>query len=178
MIRSSSCGWRTLPGPLAALILALVLAGCGRVGALVDREHIDALNDSLRYYTAALRWGRVHDVLAFHARSDGSRLVEIPAGHEDFAVTRAELVRVLLDEKQREAVVEMRVESVNDATATVQSRTFQHVWWLDKRSRRWFNGSGFPAFWLAQSAQDERDRDNGDRAAPLRPPADSGRRPR
>lgn len=164
--------WRALTGSLLTLVLLLVLVACGRVGAIADREHLTALNDSLRYYTVALRWGHMHDVLAFHARSDGSRPAEVPTGHEDFTVTRALLMQVLVDEEQREAVVEIRVECVNDATATVKSRTFRHIWWWDKQSKRWFNGSDFPAFWLAQST------DSTERAAPSQPATGSDRRPR
>ena len=144
------------------LALSVLLLSCSRVDTLTGRDRLGSLNESLRSYAAALRWGHVHDVLAFHAPREGVRTAQVPAGHEDFTVTRVEVVQVLLSEDREEAEVEIRVESVRGDTAVVRKRVFTHAWWLDGDSGRWFNGDDFPAFWLST-------------APARRPPGSSGR---
>ena len=137
----------SLPKCILFVVLSLSLPACGKVEKIPGNERFNALRSLVQSYAAALRWGHAQDVLAFHAYQDGQRELYLPAGHERFTVTGVQILQMLSDVERTEALVEIDVEYVENDTAAVKSRRFEHSWWFDATSKRWFNGAVFPAFW-------------------------------
>ena len=127
---------KSLPGALLmSVLLALVLSGCEQYG---EKKRANALNDSVKYYTAAIRWGNFESAASAIRPRNGN---PVP-----ISVDHLKGVRVLSNDYQILASSPEASEAQMYATftwqpadsASVQTTNQQATWWFDDQTQRWY----------------------------------------
>ena len=121
------------------LVLALVL-GCQSVP-----KRMEALDDTLRVYDQAVRWGRIETVYAFQ-RPEQTQAVEIPERFRRIRVTAYDVIQppLLSDERHCTQVAEIKYYDTDYARE--QTLVDRQRWEYDEVDKRWYLLSGPPAF--------------------------------
>lgn len=126
---------------LIALSVLLALAGCAGVGTEQSR-----FDETLYHYAAAVRWGEVEQIVAFH---DPERLAESPI--EPFVLDRWRQLRVTgYRARGREpqpdgTIVQFAaIEFMNRHTQTTFAVLDSERWRYDEEAKRWWLVSGLP----------------------------------
>lgn len=129
---------------LASFCLALttaLLGGCAGVGSEKNE-----MEQTMYHYAAAVRWGEVEQILAFH---DPKVLGEHPP--ESIELQRWRQLRVTgyrargLEPQPDETVVQFaEIEFMNRHTQTTSSLLDREHWRYDKEAKRWWLISGLP----------------------------------
>ena len=127
---------------LGLLVLAM-LAGCNGPGV---KARLTSLDDSIRAYAEALRWGRYDDAQVFHMGRDGKRIVLDEHTMEDIRVTGYSVRETVLDEEGTTAEVQAEFKYFITNRGALQTIVVPQTWWHDDKSRRWLLDSGLPDF--------------------------------
>ena len=140
MPRVDSTSWVNAGGVLAAL---LVLAGC----MLTTPERHTQLEDTLRTYDAAIRWGHYGTAQAFVKRGEGQNADLRPVGSE-IRVTGYEVVReAILNQEQADFTQRLvQIRYYNTEYAREKTLMDPQQWVFDEQAKRWLITSGLPRF--------------------------------
>jgi hypothetical protein len=132
------------PMRFTAVCLAPILAalgGCAGVGS--EKSEME---ETMYHYAAAVRWGDVEQIIAFH---DPKVLAEKPP--EPIELERWRQLRVTgyrargLEPQPDESVVQFsEIEFMNRHTQTTSALLDREQWRYDKDAKRWWLVSGLP----------------------------------
>lgn len=127
----------------SGLVIAFIigLGGCAGVGSQKNR-----MEETLYHYAAAVRWGDVEQIIAFH---DPEVLAEHPP--EPLALDRWRQLRVTgYRTRGRESqpdgtIVQFaEIEFMNRHTQTTSALLDREQWRYDEEGKRWWLTSGLP----------------------------------
>jgi hypothetical protein len=125
---------------LFAALIAAVLSGCARLEA---HEMDTRLNDSVRAYSKAIRWGNFR-LAARHVRHrDGSQPV-IPVYSGELRVIGVNADPGKITGEPEDTPVPLRVEYVDPRTSRVDVFETTQIWWYDPTVLRWFVDDDVP----------------------------------
>lgn len=121
--------------------LLALLAACGGVGTQKN-----AMEQTLYHYAAAVRWGEVEQILAFH---DPEVLEASPPDElelERWRQLRVTGYRSRGQEPQADgSIIQFaQIEFVNKHTLTTSSLLDREQWRYDEENKRWWLTSGLP----------------------------------
>lgn len=129
-------------GSSALMVFTMMtLAGCAGVGSQKNR-----MEETLYHYAAAVRWGDVEQIIAFH---DPDILAEHPP--ELLALDRWRQLRVTGyrtrgREPQADGTIVQfaEIEFMNRHTQTTSALLDRERWRYDEKTKRWWLTSGLP----------------------------------
>lgn len=127
---------------LGLLVLTL-LAGCNGTGV---KSRLASLDESIRAYAEALRWGRYEDAQVFHMGRDGKRIVLDEHSMADIRVTGYSVRETVLNEEGTTAEVQAEFKYFITDRGALQTIVVPQTWWHDDKSKRWLLDSGLPDF--------------------------------
>ena len=135
-------------GLWAASVLLLgcvLLAGCA---AMREQKRLNSLEDSLRAYGTALRWGEWDAANAYRVPRKGSeKLKPMPKDElKDIRVTDYEIVQRVVSKDEKLATIRAKVSFYDTDTGTVHSVLDEQTWWYDDAARHWFLDGNLPDF--------------------------------
>jgi hypothetical protein len=121
--------------------LLLLLAACSGVGSQKN-----ALEETLFHYAAAVRWGEVEQVLAFHDPDVLEENAPEPLELERWRQLRVTGYRSRGREPQPDGTVMQfaEIEFVNRHTQTSSALLDREQWRYDEEDKRWWLTSGLP----------------------------------
>lgn len=122
-------------------LLAILLGACAGVGSQQN-----ALTETMFHYAAAVRWGEVEQIMAFH---DPKVLADRPP--EPLELDRWRQLRVTgyrsrgLEPQPDGSVIQfVQIEFVNRHTQTSSAMVDREQWRYDDEAKRWWLASGLP----------------------------------
>jgi hypothetical protein len=121
--------------------LLFLLAACSGVGSQKN-----ALEETLFHYAAAVRWGEVEQVLAFHDPDVLEENAPEPLELERWRQLRVTGYRSRGREPQPDGTVMQfaEIEFVNRHTQTSSALLDREQWRYDEEDKRWWLTSGLP----------------------------------
>jgi len=126
--------------PLVRVLLALwVLAGCQ---SLAQRQQATALEDTLRSYEAAFRWGAAQQLNGYRA-AQGSQPAPFP---KDLRIVHYEVVQGPTRVAGDRAVQTVRIEYLREADQVVRELLDHQVWVYRPGQMQWQLHSPLPHF--------------------------------
>ncbi len=126
----------------------MLLSSCA---SLDNKKQANKLEQSLRQYSAALRWGRYRDAANFHITKE-EKLTKVDIDYlENFSVTSVEFISktIILDSKTdnaKQALIIFEVSYYHEAEAYVKKLKLNQTWWYNQATERWLIETGFPKF--------------------------------
>ena len=121
-------------------LLLFSLTGCQ---TLSEKRQTALLEDALRQYEAALRWGSMQQAQSF-ASANVAKFS--PAHSEDLRIIHYEVVQgptQVSDDKALQAVV---IQYVHQSNQSVKELLDQQVWHYEVDTAKWTRQSPLPAF--------------------------------
>ena len=141
MLKRSKFSLRTAAPVLAGLAVAL-LSACG-----MARTKADQLDDNLRAYAGAIRWGAMSEAMAY---MDPKVLTEQPISKFDldrfaqFRVVGYRVQNAPVIDQNNTARQQVIIELVNKHTQNPRMVLDNQVWQFDAELKRWVLQSGLP----------------------------------
>jgi hypothetical protein len=122
-------------------LIAVLLAACSGVGTQKN-----ALEETLFHYAAAVRWGEVEQILAFHDPKVLEENAPEPLALERWRQLRVTGYRSRGREPQADGTVMQfaEIEFVNRHTQTSSALLDREQWRYDEEAKRWWLVSGLP----------------------------------
>lgn len=131
------------PGIACLLLVLLLQTACGTSG---EQRKLETLDDAIKNYAYALRWGRIDDALAYHINEDGVRPEIDTSVMDSVRVTSFRITLRELDSEQTEAMVEGEMSYYLEQSGTLRDIEYRQRWWYQPDSKKWFLDSPFPEF--------------------------------
>ena len=123
------------------VLLFCALSACAK---LEVRSKQDQISSTLNSYIAILRW-QLLDASAFHINEEKVPYVlKDIEKYEEIRVVRAALLDISTNDEVDQAIVQIEIAWANERTQRVKNEQFQHLWWYDEETKRWYNKSPFP----------------------------------
>lgn len=124
------------------LVIAIALTACG-----MARTKADQLDDNLRAYAGAIRWGAISEAMAF---IDPKTLDEKPVSRFDldrfsqFRVVGYRVQNAPIIDQNNIARQQVIIEFVNKHTQSPRAVLDNQIWKFDAELKRWVLVSGLP----------------------------------
>lgn len=132
-----------------ALMLALmlgILAGCGSVRSISGEKRAVSLEASAETYRKLIRWGYYDEAAKYVRARDGSQADADLARTARYRVTRYDIGDILLADTSVEGRVSALIEYYEIDSGVLDTIRDDQYWWYDEEGKRWYLGSGLPAF--------------------------------
>jgi hypothetical protein len=129
----------------------VLLAGCARM-ARVDRDV--ALEDALRRYAAALRWGHADAAKGFLRARDGQPLAGPEAFRDDLRVAEYRVTAREPGPDGNTVTVRAALEYYLVSRNVLRRAEDVQHWWYDADARRWYLEGDLPAALVAGGQHD------------------------
>ena len=122
-------------------MIVLALAGCAGVGSQKNR-----MEETLYHYAAAVRWGDVEQIIAFHEPATLADSPPEPLELERWRQLRVTGYRSRGREPQPDGTVVQfaEIEFMNRHTLTTSALLDRERWRYDEDAKRWWLISGLP----------------------------------
>ena len=127
----------------AILFILLSQLGCANSGG---QRKLETLDDAIRNYSYALRWGRIDDAVAYHSNEEGSRAEIDVTIMKSIRVTGFATKARIINPEQTEATVTSELTYYNDQYATLRTMEYTQHWWYEPDTKKWYLDSEFPPF--------------------------------
>ncbi len=128
------------------VLLAIITASIAGCAAIERRKQQETLDDTLRIYGNAIRWGQFGLAEKFLAPpEDGLPPGTLP-DMEGVKVTAYEVREKTISENGEHAVVVARIQFVHRDRASVYTVMDQQQWQFDAPAKRWLLRGGLPNF--------------------------------
>ncbi len=143
-MRAIRCG-RFL-GVLAALSIVVPSTGCQVQEAYKEAKRHQALEDTVRVYIKAVRWGEYEMAAGLIRARDGS-LPEIDlASLADVRVVKSDHTLAATSPKDTEAEMFATFQYYRDESTVVRATRQQGTWWYESDTDRWYLDGSLPQF--------------------------------
>ena len=117
-------------------------------GCVANQERLTQLEDGLRVYDGAIRWGDYGTAQAFVKRGEAGDAAQRPLPGSNIRVTAYEVVREAMlrqeDSGYTERLVQLRY--YNSENAVEKTLLDRQRWEFDEQAQRWLITSGLPPF--------------------------------
>lgn len=125
------------------LILTLMwLTGCE---TMETRKQANRLSDTLRAYSAALRWGQFEQVYGFR-KTDSGQLETPPESLNNIRISSYDIISAPAIIGDDTAVQTIGIEYILQDSQSVKQLIDQQVWGYDAENKVWFLKSPVPTF--------------------------------
>ena len=130
-------------GPLlvVGILLAALISGCARVETYELKVRLD---DSLRMYAKALRWGNPQAAAALVRHRDGSAVQPGRGFPPGLQVTGVNVVPMQQSADAHETLVAVRIEYIDPDSLSVRTYEGAEIWWYDPDTHRWYLDGDLP----------------------------------
>ena len=128
---------------LMGLVGIFLLAGCA---GLARKERADELDQALKAYNLALRWGRYEDAARFCAPVDGQAQVIDEDFLGNIRVTAVEEKGKVIAEDGIEATTTIEYQFYHEYEGRVSKVLDHQTWRYDEKTERWRLDGNLPDF--------------------------------
>lgn len=127
------------------LLGCVLLAGCA---AMREQKRLESLEDSLRTYGTALRWGEWETANAYRMpRKSSEQLKAMPKAElKNIRVTDYEIVQRVVSPDEKLATIRAKVSYYDTDTGAVHTVPDEQTWWYDEKADHWFLDGNLPKF--------------------------------
>ena len=134
---------RLLPSLICLTLIAVILGACA---GLQHKDQTKKLDQAVRAYIHAVRWGDLGAAASFIRPREGladppdlSKLEGLHVTHYDYAIDSAE-------QGHPEALMTAKFDYYFEDTLSVKSTYQQVTWWWDPEVENWFMDGELPEF--------------------------------
>ena len=124
------------------LLCCALLSGCL---ASAPSKDVDNLNVEVKTYGKYIRWRAYDEAAAYIRNPDGEAINVNTEALQEIRVTKYELLTVILNDEQNEAVVTAEISYYHERVNNVHTIQDKQLWWKDDETGRWFVNGTLPA---------------------------------
>jgi hypothetical protein len=127
------------------MLVTILLSGCGGSEYIEKSKKSMKLDETLRVYESAVRWGKFDLVYSFGKLEPGER-IELPANLSEIRVTRYNVMSPPYAEDEKTVSQTVDIRYVNVDYQIERSIQDDQVWEYDEELVRWYRISPVPEF--------------------------------
>ncbi len=134
---------------VTAMCLSVMLtSGCGRIES---RGQANKLEQSVKEYFSALRWGLYREAVSYHVTRD-VKFAEVDLDQlEKIEVTSFDIISKTIipsteEDGINEAIIEFEISYYTKDQGTLREISMSQIWWYNAKIKHWLIESNFPEF--------------------------------